>query len=522
MRRICFYIALFGILLPGCRQEGVNNNFIPVLSTESTFIFVNTKGKTVLTPPKSYHDATFFYDGLSLVTTTDDKSNTTPFVKTFINKKGIEISNKKYKEATIFNEGIAWVVEENGYPTAINTKGETLFSLKESERVGIFSEGLAPVYFTDDNLSLWGYVNKKGEIVIPPLYDNAGNFHEGLAQVEKNGHEGFGYINKKGEFVIQPQFSEATPFNKNGLAIVAVGPYDQKRYGVVDKNGKYVISPQYDEMLFDGDLFIVRSSGVYGWVNSRGETVINPQFKRVSFFGNSSVTGVSIDGDKFGIINKKGKYVLNPQHDVILSFIGDAAPLLMGGKIGFIDKKGKIVVNPQYNDIAIDYIGSEIGDTYTDLMTINTDYCNIESIVSHLMERSDAATFRGINSSTTFGQIKSLYGDNLSYNSSNSRRSNEQIDLGEGVSITRTTFNFGEALTKSSYNYYERKHETQEITQARISSVEYRLEIEDYSRAYTKAPAIIEKITAALNSTGLTYNISQPSESRIDVTISFN
>ena len=62
--------------------------------------------------------------------------------------------------------------------------------------MGNFSEGLAS--FKKGNL--WGYVNKRGEVVIEPHFASAISFSGGLAIVELGGGK-WAYIDKKGNFV---------------------------------------------------------------------------------------------------------------------------------------------------------------------------------------------------------------------------------------------------------------------------------------------------------------------------------
>jgi hypothetical protein len=52
----------------------------------------------------------------------------------------------------------------------------------------------------------------------------------------------YGYVNKKGLLVIKPQFSEVQNFSQ-GLAAVKVGD----NWGYIDKTGKVVIKPQYSD-----------------------------------------------------------------------------------------------------------------------------------------------------------------------------------------------------------------------------------------------------------------------------------
>lgn len=519
-------IILAACLFCSCRKEKeVDNNLIPVKTKEDGWIFINQKGETVLKPVQKIYKASFFYEGISLIEIADETSQTQTSSHTFINNKGEFINNKKYKYATIFNDGIAWVVEENGCPTAINKKGETLFSLKNSEKAGIFTEGLAPVCFAEDGVQIWGYVDSKGENTIPPSFVKCSGFKSGLAPAVKDEAAGWGYIDKKGEFVIHPQFSEANCFQENGLAVVGIGDRDTK-YGIIDKKGKYVVSPQYDTIIPDGDIYIVKVSDVYGWMDKEGKMLINPQFKMLTPFGKSDVTGVSIDAQKYGLIDKKGKYVLNPQYDRITSFIGDIAPFNMSGKLGFINSKGEIIINPQYTDIlydymydymgrfAYDYIGNE--DSYA----VNTDYFDIESITSNFIEDSGLDSFRGISSRTTFRQIKEMYKD-LSYYSPYSRRSNESVDLGNGVSISETVFFFSEELSKYSYNYYDRKQETIEANDATVKAISYGLKTDQYTRARNKGKSIAKEIAKSIkNKYGITMQTEDKKvKDRIDISL---
>ena len=83
---------------------------------------------------------------------------------------------------------------------------------------GSFGNGLAPVYNMKSNL--WGYIDKKGNLVIDYKWISARSFHEGLACVEENGV--YGFINPQGELVIPRRFLEAGDF-KDGYAILKKG-----------------------------------------------------------------------------------------------------------------------------------------------------------------------------------------------------------------------------------------------------------------------------------------------------------
>ncbi len=72
----------------------------------------------------------------------------------------------------------------------------------------------------------WGYINKKGEVVIQPQFEgrlgeSIGFFSEGLAVACIESRK-CGYIDETGKFAINPQFEHASRFSE-GLAAVQVG-----------------------------------------------------------------------------------------------------------------------------------------------------------------------------------------------------------------------------------------------------------------------------------------------------------
>lgn len=101
----------------------------------------------------------------------------------------------------------------------------------------------------------WGYKDWKGNVLIQPTFDEAFQFSEGLACVEKN--EKLGYINAKGEWVIECQYDCATSFSE-GLASVTLG----EKSGYIDTQGEWAIKPIYDiaTPFVDGKAIVMQNS----------------------------------------------------------------------------------------------------------------------------------------------------------------------------------------------------------------------------------------------------------------------
>lgn len=156
---------------------------------------------------REYSHANSFHDGLALVVCREDTEDEKNWRKGYINKEEKNVIPCEYARAHSFKEGIAAVAIHNesgklkwGY---INTKGEVIIPFEydggndanefgKMEDVGDFSEGLAYVCRNGK----WGYIDKQGTVVIPIKYDIVSNFSEGYAQVILNGK--CGYIDTKG------------------------------------------------------------------------------------------------------------------------------------------------------------------------------------------------------------------------------------------------------------------------------------------------------------------------------------
>lgn len=192
-----------------------------------------------------------------------------------------------------------------------------------------FNSGLMKYELPEKNL--YGFINIKGDVVIPTIYEDARAFSDGLAAVCKNNK--WGYINTKGEIVIPIQYDNYnTSSFINGTASVSltdtVEGIPHKRFFIINKKGEQ-ISENFD---------FIRQR----W---RKEEMIMPA-KR---------------GDKWGFINNIGKikipFIYDNYHG-IFAFANTAADhytaICQNGKWGFVDvssSEGKIIVSPQYKAV---------------------------------------------------------------------------------------------------------------------------------------------------------------------------
>lgn len=385
-------------VIAGCNDKDVlNSEMIPVRSG-SKYGYVDKEGNYLINP--QFDRAAFFRSGLALVMSNG--------LCGYVDTKGNYIIPPAYMDITTFAEGVAWAVKKDGPPTAINKKGEVLFALKEADRVYNFSEGMARYRIVspyNENEYLYGFINKKGETVIQPVYSDASDFAEGVAAVANENKE-YGYINKKGELVINYQFNRASSFYK-GRAVIS----SNYVYGTVDKAGKYIINPQFGYMVQDGDNYIIQlqDGRQWGWCDAKGKIIVNPQFDAVDKFTENDLAPVRI-GEKVGFINRKGAITINPQFDSSSSFFDNSyAVVEVNDKYGAVDKDGKYIFNPQFDDLGP-----------WENISVFSQYFNVEAITAIVQVLISNSKIDGkIDFTTPLSRIMSQYGlteDNISKN----------------------------------------------------------------------------------------------------------
>lgn len=110
----------------------------------------------------------------------------------------------------------------------------------------------------------WGLVNLQGELIADG-YEDIKKFNDGLAAAKKNGK--WGYIDKKGKVVIPFRFAKAKSFS-DGLAAVAF----KIRYGYIDGHNNTIIPFQYIEAgdFQEGVASVETSNNGYGRISKDG------------------------------------------------------------------------------------------------------------------------------------------------------------------------------------------------------------------------------------------------------------
>lgn len=163
-----------------------------------------------------------------------------------------------------------------------------------------FNSGLARVSELLNSKSKYGYVNDSHKLVIPLIWENADDFSEDYAKVEREKRTG--YINTSGKEVIPCIYEQGRSF-KEGLAAVKVNG----KWGYINKHGDIVIDCEYDDVNdFSEGYAFVRKGAKWGFIDKTGHLLtpfIYNSCEDSDFHEGMAVVHI---GDKWGYVNKYG------------------------------------------------------------------------------------------------------------------------------------------------------------------------------------------------------------------------
>ncbi|MEM9415452.1 MAG: WG repeat-containing protein [Planctomycetota bacterium] len=293
--------------------------------------YISGNGSEVI--PAQYDYADRFVDGLAVVMIEDRWG--------VIDRSNEPVIPLEFTGVLRFQDGYAAVQhgERCGF---VDRRGRLAIPM-DFKSVRSFHNGYAAVQLPDDR---WGYIDKRGELV---WLDETGritvlgDFHEQYARVKarmNNDTEVWGYLTRAFRWRIEPGYEDARDFH-NGMAAVKV----DGRWGFVYANGRWAIEPQFEavddfddavasndfeepsgrdrdrrdqsrrrtgrELQTTGLYALVKQDGRWGYVNRAANGGLVPQFEGAEpfYLGLARVSR----GDSFAYISESGQVIFDPE-----------------------------------------------------------------------------------------------------------------------------------------------------------------------------------------------------------------
>lgn len=333
---------------------------------DGDYTFIDATGRTRLRNERASYVGDFV-DGLAQAH--DLVSAATGYVDT----TGKFVISPRYCACSDFDHNIASVIDKSeegtdqrpfgGRPHFIDRSGNEIG--QDIDYLGVFSDGLAPA--KEKTTHKVGYVDRRLQFVLPPIWDDAEQFSEGLAQVAQ-GTKRF-FINPAGEVLFEHPYYMASRFH-NGLAKVSMPAQATLfRPARTQKEGLWWPRPIWCPYGIPRGLMNFHGRGLepVGFIDRTGnlrvdfctiERKLGKKFRLGGRFGGLTIFSEGlcafISDHHCGFFDIDGRIVVPPKYDDVREFHDGLAPVLLNGKWGYIDRSGKVAI-PLNFDLVYDF-----------------------------------------------------------------------------------------------------------------------------------------------------------------------
>ncbi len=306
-----------------------------------------------------------------------------------LNENGEQVTPFKYDNVSHF-ENRYGILYKDGWSSVIDRHGQEIFSTQEHivkyEFPGLFE-------ISSDNK--YGYLDLKGNVIIPPRYNNIlwvfypfenRVFTSEMLIAFTDTKNGVGIINAQGVNLFEPIYDNIVVYDlihfescytysptrgekeeettnkktaqSNDLMLYIVGDRFLIRHRNTEKNtteifnekGEMILSlDKYQQLIVNENLthMTVENNRKWGTIDLTGKEIIPPKYDEPVYFHDGFAT-TELKG-KYGVVNLSGKEVASPIYDTIIVFKDGHANVKLKGKFGVIDSTGKEIVLPKYD-----------------------------------------------------------------------------------------------------------------------------------------------------------------------------
>ena len=237
--------------------------------------FINEKGETVFTCREDYEYG-HFEDGRCRISDWDGDT------RGYVNTKGeVIVPPAAYDDSVEpLSEGLRVHDPYMGDSPCeyFNEKGNIVIPARDLAfyNGNAFQERLASASHT--KYGRYGYLDQRGQVVIPFIFTNAFGFDGGMAPVSKEGK--WGFIDREGYSLVPFRYLGTSPFqlpqyDDNGVAVVwmekAMGPdgsFTEVLCNAIDRSGRLLLPFWYKDIArMEGHLAALGHSGEITWLD---------------------------------------------------------------------------------------------------------------------------------------------------------------------------------------------------------------------------------------------------------------
>lgn len=285
---------------------------------------INDGTRDLLIPPQ-YDYADRFSNGVAVVMRKGNWG--------MIDQSGKDLIPMEFDGVLRMQDGFAAV--QKGHRCGFINRAGKLKIPMDFQRVRSFHNGFAAVQLPDER---WGYIDKRGDLVWldkTGRVKQLGDFHEEYArvQVEVNGKPAWGYLTKAFRWRLEPAYEDARDFH-DGLAAVKV----KGKWGYIYPSGRWAVEPRFDEA---DDFDDAEGSNDFG--DARRER----DDRRGRDLDTAGLYAMVRVGDRWGYINRVANGGLVPQFKQARPFFRGLARVSRGESFAYVNERGMVRFDPQ-------------------------------------------------------------------------------------------------------------------------------------------------------------------------------
>lgn len=288
----------------------------------------------------------------------------------------------------------------------IDNTGKVILDLSDYDSVQSFSEGLAVV----EKEGKYGYIDKKGNVVIPIQYKTASDFSDGEAYVDF-GDTSYS-IDLKGNR-LEDDYDYGDSESNSDFYTISEGYYGDT--GLANRaTNQIVLQPKYSSIEDMGnDIFLLELDYLYGYYDAKNDKMMAPKFEDLDIDTTANLVIAETEDYLYGMYDLSGNTLVEPIYDSIYSLDDGLFEVVDENQMsGIVDSKGHMIVNTEYDYLEtyvaednILVIGLEKGSVYS---TLIYDLKNMKVLSSDVSGYPTQVGNNSIVTETDDGNVKIL------------------------------------------------------------------------------------------------------------------
>ena len=217
---------------------------------------------------------------------------------------------------------------------------------------GFTEAGISKVTKTIDGKNKSGYIDSKGNIILPIVYDYVYNFRDGWGLIYKDGK--YFFVDRNGNLKDPPaKYDEVYEF-RSGYAVGKIKGTgtDPHKFVYINKDLKeeFSVSAKQGYLFWEDVAVVSRDNTTYELMDKKGNIFKTLTGIETLSFCSDGMLAVR-KNYKWGYVNSKGDEIVTPKYDTCTAFKYGYGRVKLNSKWGIVDRSGTEIFAPKYANI---------------------------------------------------------------------------------------------------------------------------------------------------------------------------